>query len=60
MPVNEVAGAVESLGVRIAMCTPGDGSNVELMSPADPGAPLNASLQKFIDRRGEGPLRAHA
>ncbi len=54
MPVNEVAGAVESLGVRIAMCTPGNGSNVELMSPADPGASLNASLQKFIDNRGEG------
>lgn len=54
MPVSEVAGAVESLGVRIAMCAPGDGSNVELMSPADPDAPLNASLQQFIDRRGEG------
>ena len=54
MPVNEVAGAVESLGVRIAMCTPGNGSNVELMSPADPGALLNAGLQKFIDNRGEG------
>jgi catechol 2,3-dioxygenase-like lactoylglutathione lyase family enzyme len=54
MPVNEVAGAVESLGVRIAMCAPGGGSNVELMSPADPDAPLNASLQRFIDGRGEG------
>ena len=39
MPVTEVAGVVESLGVRIAMCTPGNGSNVELMSPADPAAP---------------------
>jgi catechol 2,3-dioxygenase-like lactoylglutathione lyase family enzyme len=54
MPVNEVAGAVKSLGIRIAICAPGDGSNVELMSPADPDAPLNASLQQFIDRRGEG------
>ena len=54
MPVTEVAGVVESLGVRIAMCTPGNGSNIELMSPANPAAPLNASLQKFIDTRGEG------
>lgn len=36
------------------MCTLGRGSNVELMSPANPGAPLNASLQKFINHRGEG------
>ena len=36
------------------MCTLGRGSNVELMSPANPGAPLNASLQKFVNHRGEG------
>jgi catechol 2,3-dioxygenase-like lactoylglutathione lyase family enzyme len=54
MPVNESAQSVQSLGVRIAMCTPAGGSNIELMSPAVPGEPLNESLQKFIDRRGEG------
>jgi methylmalonyl-CoA/ethylmalonyl-CoA epimerase len=53
MPVNEVPQSVESLGVRIAMCTPAGGSNIELMSPAAPGEPLNESLQKFLDRRGE-------
>jgi methylmalonyl-CoA/ethylmalonyl-CoA epimerase len=54
MPVAEVPGAATSLGVRIAMCAPEGGSNVELMSPADPNAPLNHSLQGFLDRRGEG------
>jgi catechol 2,3-dioxygenase-like lactoylglutathione lyase family enzyme len=54
MPVNESAQSVQSLGVRIAMCTPAAGSNIELMSPAAPGEPLNESLQKFLDRRGEG------
>jgi hypothetical protein len=33
---------------------PDTGSNVELMAPADPTAPLNRSLQGFLDRRGEG------
>ena len=54
MPVTESPRSVESLGVRIAMCTPPAGSNIELMSPAVPGEPLNESLQKFLDRRGEG------
>jgi catechol 2,3-dioxygenase-like lactoylglutathione lyase family enzyme len=53
LPVNEVPNAAGSLGVRIAMCAPHGGSNVELMSPADPSKPLNASLQRFLDRRGE-------
>ncbi len=54
MPVEESPASVQSLGVRIAMCTPPGGSNIELMSPAVPEAPLNQSLQKFLDRRGEG------
>src|SRR5579883_1025223 len=54
MPVSEVPNAAGSLGVRIAMCAPRGGSNIELMSPADPSKPLNASLQRFLDRRGEG------
>ncbi|MGE3598893.1 MAG: VOC family protein [Dehalococcoidia bacterium] len=53
MPVNESPQSVQSLGVRIAMCTPAGGSNIELMSPAAPGEPLNESLQKFLARRGE-------
>jgi catechol 2,3-dioxygenase-like lactoylglutathione lyase family enzyme len=53
MPVNESPQSVQSLGVRIAMCTPEGGSNIELMSPAAPGEPLNESLQKFLGRRGE-------
>jgi catechol 2,3-dioxygenase-like lactoylglutathione lyase family enzyme len=54
MPVSESPGAVDSLGVRIAMCTPRTGSNIELMSPAVPEAPLHQSLARFLDRRGEG------
>lgn len=54
MPVHESPASATSLGVRIAMCAPHGGSNVELMSPADPSKPLNASLQRFLDRRGEG------
>jgi hypothetical protein len=37
------------------MCTPDGGSNIELMGPADPGRPLSQSLQRCLDRRGEGP-----
>jgi catechol 2,3-dioxygenase-like lactoylglutathione lyase family enzyme len=54
MPVHESPASVQSLGVRIAMCAPRGGSNIELMSPADPSKPLNASLRRFLDRRGEG------
>ena len=43
-----------SLGARIAMCVPEGGSNIELMSPEVPDAPLCQSLQRFLDRRGQG------
>ena len=43
MPVSEVPRSVQSLGVRIAVCTPPGGSTIELMSPAAPGEPLNES-----------------
>ncbi len=46
--------SVDSLGARLAMCVPSGGSNIELMSPAVPDAPLSQSLQGFLDRRGEG------
>ena len=55
MPVIDMSeSSVESLGARLAMCVPKGGSNIELMSPADPAAPLSQSLQRFLDRRGEG------
>ena len=55
MPVLDVSEAsVPSLGARIAMCMPEGGSHIELMSPADLEAPLSQSLQRFLDRRGEG------
>ncbi|MGF1597945.1 MAG: VOC family protein [Acidimicrobiales bacterium] len=45
---------VPALGAHVAMCVPEGGSNIELMAPADPAAPLSRSLQRFLDRRGEG------
>jgi catechol 2,3-dioxygenase-like lactoylglutathione lyase family enzyme len=45
---------VPGLGARIAMCVPEGGSNIELMSPEVPEAPLSQSLQRFLDRRGQG------
>lgn len=55
MPVLDISEtSVESLGASLAMCVPQGGSNIELMSPADPAAPLSQSLQRFLDRRGEG------
>ena len=54
MPVVVLPGSVESLGAKLAMCVPEGGSNIELMSPADPAAPLSQSLSRFLERRGEG------
>ena len=55
MPVLDISErSVDSLGARLAMCVPSGGSNIEIMSPANPKAPLSQSLQKFLDRRGEG------
>lgn len=55
MPVLDISeNSVQSLGAKLAMCVPEGGSNIELMSPANPDAPLSQSLQKFLDRRGEG------
>ncbi len=55
MPVVDASDrTVSSLGARIAMCVPEGGSNIEIMSPEDPDAPLCRSLQGFLDRRGEG------
>jgi catechol 2,3-dioxygenase-like lactoylglutathione lyase family enzyme len=45
---------VPTLGAHVGMCVPNGGSNIELMSPADPGKPLSQALQKFLDRRGDG------
>lgn len=55
LPVIDVSEeTVPSLGARIAMCVPVGGSNIELMSPEVPEAPLCQSLQRFLDRRGQG------
>lgn len=55
MPVSDLSSVtIDSLGAALGMCTPERGSNIELMSPADPSAPLSQSLQRFLDRRGEG------
>lgn len=45
---------IPDLGARIAMCVPEGGSNIELMSPEVREAPLSQSLQRFLDRRGQG------
>ena len=55
MPVVDLSpGSVESLGAKLAMCVPEGGSNIELMAPANPDAPLSQSLSRFLERRGEG------
>ena len=55
MPVVDLTpGSVESLGAKLARCVPEGGSNIELMSPANPDAPLSESLSRFLERRGEG------
>ena len=46
---------VPSLGAHVGMCVPEGGSNIELMAPADATKPLSQALQKFLDRRDEGP-----
>ena len=54
-PVLDVSSTtVDSMGARLAMCVPPGGSNIELMCPANPEAPLSQSLQRFLDRRGQG------
>lgn len=55
LPVTDFSDrTVPELGAHVAMCQPAGGSNIELMSPADPTKPLSQALQKFIDRRGDG------
>src|SRR5438093_112100 len=55
MPVVDLSEqTVSALGAHVGMCAPEDGSNIELMAPADAGKPLSLALQKFLDRRGEG------
>jgi catechol 2,3-dioxygenase-like lactoylglutathione lyase family enzyme len=55
MPVLDFSpDTVPSVGAHVGMCVPPGGSNIELMAPATPGAPLALSIQGFLDRRGEG------
>lgn len=55
LPVFDFSDAtVPDLGAHVGMCAPEGGSNIELMAPATPDAPLAQALQKFLDRRGDG------
>lgn len=55
LPVIDLSDeTVPTLGARLGMCVPEGGSNIELMSPAVADAPLAQSLQRFLDRRGQG------
>jgi catechol 2,3-dioxygenase-like lactoylglutathione lyase family enzyme len=55
MPVVDLsADSIGSLGAALAVCVPEGGSNIEIMSPGNPEAPLSQSVQRFLDRRGEG------
>ncbi len=55
LPVVDLsAGAAAGLGAGIALGVAPGGSNLELMAPVDPAAPLAQALQRFLDRRGEG------
>jgi hypothetical protein len=55
MPIADLSAySGAALGARLAMCVPAGGSNIELMSPADPAAPLGQSLERFLTRRGDG------
>lgn len=55
MHVNDMSGrTVPELGAHVGMCQPPGGSNIELMAPSDPDAPLSMALNRFLDRRGTG------
>ncbi len=55
MPVIDLSkSSTPEYGAALGMCVPEGGSNIELMSPVDPEAPLGKSLQGFLDRRGQG------
>ena len=55
LPVVELSDLpIDTYGAALAMCTPEGGSNIELMAPDDPSTPLSQSIQRFLDRRGEG------
>jgi catechol 2,3-dioxygenase-like lactoylglutathione lyase family enzyme len=55
MPVIDLSRAsIGTLGAKLAVCVPEGGTNIELMSPATPDAPLSQSLERFLERRGDG------
>jgi catechol 2,3-dioxygenase-like lactoylglutathione lyase family enzyme len=55
MPIVDLsASSAASLGANLAFCVAPGGSHIELMSPADPAAPLSRSLARFLERRGDG------
>ena len=52
--VVELPGVIDSLGIRIAMCSGTTVSHIELMAPEQHDRPQSQSLNRFMDRRGEG------
>lgn len=55
MPVVDFSPrTVPDLGAHVGMCQPPGGSNIELMAPSNPDAPLSRALQRFLDARGDG------
>src|ERR1051325_3178822 len=54
IPVYEFAWLKKELGIRMALCVPEGGSNVELMAPHNPARGHSQSLIRYLDRRGEG------
>lgn len=52
--VGELSGTIDSLGIRIAMCSSSSLSHIELMAPEQPERPLSQSLLRFLAGRGEG------
>lgn len=54
MPVHEYGWVVRELGIRMALCAPPGTSHIELMAPHQADRPQSRSLDRFLERRGEG------
>ena len=52
LPVEDISDTTTgTLGAKLAMCVPAGGSNIELMTPALPDAPLLLRLDPVVDNR---------
>ena len=53
MPVMDLSGtSVDDIGAKLAMCVPTGGSNIEIISSADPGTHLSQSRTIVLERPG--------